>query len=88
MSASSSACPPGRRTRSTPRTASTNAEWHGRAVGLTPAGVHSNARLEGAEILFARGEGPWLIDVEGNRHVDYMLGRGPAPIRTTPCRSA
>lgn len=65
-------------------TASSNAAWHGRASGLTPAGVHSNARLEGAEIVFARGEGPWLVDVEGNRHVDYMLGRGPAVLGHSP----
>ncbi len=61
-----------------------NADWHDRARGLTPAGVHSNARLEGAEIVFARGEGPWLIDADGNRHVDYMLGRGPAVLGHSP----
>lgn len=65
-------------------TSSSNADWYERATGLTPAGVHSNARLEGAEIVFARGEGPWLIDVEGNRHVDYMLGRGPAVLGHSP----
>ncbi len=34
--------------------------------------------------MFARGEGPWLFDVEGNRYVDYMLGRGPAVLGHTP----
>lgn len=64
--------------------AGTNARWHDRARELTPAGVHSNARLVGAETIFARGHGPWLFDVEGNRYVDYMLGRGPAVLGHTP----
>lgn len=59
-------------------------DWYGRATGLTPAGVHSNARLIGAETVFAGGDGPWLFDVDGNRHVDYMLGRGPAVLGHTP----
>ncbi|MEM7092186.1 MAG: aminotransferase class III-fold pyridoxal phosphate-dependent enzyme [Actinomycetota bacterium] len=62
----------------------TNAGWHDRARALTPAGVHSNARLGGATTVFARGDGPWLFDVEGRRYVDYMLGRGPAVLGHTP----
>lgn len=62
----------------------TNTSWHERARELTPAGVHSNARIAGAETVFARGDGPWLFDVEGNRYVDYMLGRGPALFGHTP----
>lgn len=63
---------------------SSTSDWHRRAKGLTPAGVHSNARLIGAETVFTRGEGPWLFDVDGHRHVDYMLGRGPAILGHTP----
>ncbi len=59
-------------------------DWHRRARDLTPAGVHSNARLAGAGTVFARGEGPWLFDTDGERHVDYMLGRGPAVLGHTP----
>ncbi len=62
----------------------TNIAWHQRARSLTPAGVHSNARIAGAGTVFGRGEGPWLFDVEGNRYVDYMLGRGPAVLGHTP----
>jgi glutamate-1-semialdehyde 2,1-aminomutase len=62
----------------------TNTAWHHRARGLTPAGVHSNARLAGAGTVLARGNGPWLFDVEGRRYVDYMLGRGPAVLGHTP----
>ena len=62
----------------------TNAGWHKRAAGLTPAGVHSNARLAGANTILTRGDGPWLFDAEGNRYIDYMLGRGPAVLGHTP----
>lgn len=69
---------------STGGSANSNATWHGRARELTPAGVHSNARLMGAETIFHRGEGPWLFDADGHRYVDYMLGRGPAVLGHTP----
>ena len=65
-------------------TTPTNAGYHRRASELTPAGVHSNARLAGAGTVFARGDGPWLFDVENRRYVDYMLGRGPAVLGHTP----
>jgi glutamate-1-semialdehyde 2,1-aminomutase len=61
-----------------------NSSWHKRASSLTPAGVHSNARLVGADVVFTHGLGPWLFDVEGHRHIDYMLGRGPAFLGHTP----
>jgi glutamate-1-semialdehyde 2,1-aminomutase len=61
-----------------------NAELHQRARRLTPAGVHSNARLVGADTVFTHGDGPWLFDADGNRYVDYMLGRGPAVLGHTP----
>jgi glutamate-1-semialdehyde 2,1-aminomutase len=48
-----------------------------RAVHLTPGGVHSNVRLAGPRRFFARGEGAWLWDVDGNDYVDYLLGQGP-----------
>jgi len=62
----------------------TNLGWHQRAQQSTPAGVHSNARLSAATTVFERGDGPWLFDVEGDRYVDYMLGRGPAILGHTP----
>jgi glutamate-1-semialdehyde 2,1-aminomutase len=62
----------------------TNAKWHARAARLTPAGVHSNARIVGSDIVHTHGLGPWLVDVEGQRHVDYMLGRGPAFLGHAP----
>jgi glutamate-1-semialdehyde 2,1-aminomutase len=50
---------------------------HEEALRLTPGGVHSNVRLERADVFFARGEGAWLWDVDGNDYVDYLLGQGP-----------
>ena len=63
---------------------SNNEAWHRRASAQTPGGVHSNARLVGAETVFVRGEGPWLFDTDGVRYVDYMLGRGPAFLGHSP----
>jgi glutamate-1-semialdehyde 2,1-aminomutase len=61
-----------------------NHSWHERAAKHTPAGVHSNARLVGRDVVFEYGDGAWLIDVDGQRHIDYMLGRGPAFLGHTP----
>jgi glutamate-1-semialdehyde 2,1-aminomutase len=52
-----------------------------RARRLIPGGVNSPARAFGAvggEPLFiARGEGPWLIDLDGHRYLDYIGSWGP-----------
>ena len=52
-----------------------------RAQGLIPGGVNSPARAFGAvggqPIFIARGEGPHLIDVDGNRYLDYIGSWGP-----------
>src|SRR5438270_10037328 len=52
-----------------------------RAGRLIPGGVNSPARAFGAvggEPLFiARGEGPYLIDLDGNRYLDYIGSWGP-----------
>jgi glutamate-1-semialdehyde 2,1-aminomutase len=55
-----------------------------RATELTPGGVHSNVRLTGARRFFARGEGAWLWDVDGNDYVDYLLGQGPSFLGHAP----
>ncbi|CAN5588842.1 glutamate-1-semialdehyde 2,1-aminomutase [soil metagenome] len=52
-----------------------------RAKRLIPGGVNSPARAFGAvggEPLFiARGEGPYLFDIDGNRYLDYVGSWGP-----------
>lgn len=46
-----------------------------------PGGVNSPARafggVGGEPIVFARGEGPYLHDVDGNRYIDYIGSWGP-----------
>src|ERR687883_1796620 len=52
-----------------------------RAGRLIPGGVNSPARAFGAvggEPLFiARGEGPYLFDLDGNQYLDYVGSWGP-----------
>ena len=56
-------------------------ELYQRAVGLLPGGVNSPVRAMQAigrdPIFVARGEGAELIDVDGNRYVDWMQSWGP-----------
>ena len=52
-----------------------------RANQLIPGGVNSPARAFGAvggtPLVIDRGEGATLIDVDGNRYIDYVLSWGP-----------
>src|SRR5262249_29166955 len=52
-----------------------------RALQVMPGGVNSPARAFGAvggePIFIERAEGPWLIDVDGNRYLDYIGSWGP-----------
>ncbi|HMJ01557.1 MAG TPA: glutamate-1-semialdehyde 2,1-aminomutase [Conexibacter sp.] len=58
-----------------------SAELYARALELLPGGVNSPVRAMraiGRDPLFvARGEGCELIDVDGNRYVDYVCSWGP-----------
>jgi glutamate-1-semialdehyde 2,1-aminomutase len=58
-----------------------SAELYARAVALLPGGVNSPVRAMraiGRDPLFvARGEGAELIDVDGNRYIDYVCSWGP-----------
>jgi glutamate-1-semialdehyde 2,1-aminomutase len=51
------------------------------AVQVMPGGVNSPARafggVGGEPIFIERAEGPWLIDVDGNRYLDYIGSWGP-----------
>ncbi len=52
-----------------------------RAQKLMPGGVNSPARAFGAvggePVVFRRGEGAYLWDVDGNRYIDYIGSWGP-----------
>jgi glutamate-1-semialdehyde 2,1-aminomutase len=51
------------------------------ASGLLPGGVNSPVRafraVGGSPFFVERGEGAYLVDVDGNRYVDYVLSWGP-----------
>ncbi len=61
--------------------ASRSAAAYARAVDLLPGGVNSPVRAMrsiGRDPIFvARGEGADLIDVDGNRYVDWVMSWGP-----------
>ncbi len=52
-----------------------------RRRGLMPGGVSSPVRafraVGGSPLFIERGEGAYLVDVDGNRYVDYVLSWGP-----------
>jgi glutamate-1-semialdehyde 2,1-aminomutase len=51
------------------------------AQTLLPGGVDSPARafraVGGQPLFISHGEGPYLVDVDGNRFIDYVLSFGP-----------
>ena len=51
------------------------------AVGLMPGGVSSPVRafkaVGGSPLFIDHGAGAYLVDVDGNRYVDYVLSWGP-----------
>lgn len=58
-----------------------SSELYRRATRLMPGGVNSPVRafrgVGGDPLFIARGEGPYLVDADGNRYVDYVLSWGP-----------
>jgi glutamate-1-semialdehyde 2,1-aminomutase len=53
-------------------------ELYDRALSATPGGVNSPVRAAYPYPNFAeRGEGAHLVDADGNRYVDYVMGYGP-----------
>ncbi len=62
-----------------PRTRSRDA--YSRACRVIPGGVNSPARAFGAvggqPIVMARGQGPYLYDIDGNQYLDYVGSWGP-----------
>ena len=49
-------------------------------------GVSSNFRYHDLPVplTFARGQGPWLWDVDGNRYLDFVIGNGAAFLGHSP----
>ncbi len=65
----------------TPRPRPRSAAAFDRACRVIPGGVNSPARAFGAvggkPPFIARGEGPYLHDIDGNRYLDYVGSWGP-----------
>ena len=62
-------------------TRETSARLFTEALNLLPGGVSSPVRafkaVGGSPLFIDRGEGAYLVDVDGNRYVDYVLSWGP-----------
>jgi glutamate-1-semialdehyde 2,1-aminomutase len=56
------------------------------ASAYLPGGVNSNYRLgiSPTPLVFDHAEGPCLSDVDGNRFIDYYLGKGPMILGHSP----
>src|SRR5947208_9213516 len=56
-------------------------EAFARASRVIPGGVNSPARafggVGGQPLFIARGEGPYLYDIDGNQYLDYIGSWGP-----------
>ena len=65
-------------------------DYYQEAVKLMPGGVNSPVRafksVGGTPLFFERGEGAYLIDVDGNRYIDYVLSWGPLIMGHAPPR--
>lgn len=52
-------------------------ELYERAVKIMPGGVNSNGRARSPyPIYFKEAQGPYLIDVDGNKYIDLIMGNG------------
>ena len=55
--------------------------WYRRAVKVMPGGVNSPVRAFGSvgmlPVFVREGKGSTLIDVDGNRYIDYVMSWGP-----------
>src|SRR6516164_8226834 len=65
----------------TTRNRSRSAAAFDRAKAAIPGGVNSPARAFGAvggsPLFIARGDGPYLFDLDGNRYLDFIGSWGP-----------
>jgi len=66
---------------SSPTSSSTSAELWDRARKVLPGGVNSPVRsfksVGGDPFFVERGQGPYLVDTDGRRYVDYIMSWGP-----------
>ena len=64
-----------------------NKLWE-KAIGLIPGGVNSPVRafgsVGGKPLFIARANGPYIIDADGNRYLDYVGSYGPLILGHAP----
>jgi glutamate-1-semialdehyde 2,1-aminomutase len=74
--------------RETTRATAESERLFAEALELMPGGVSSPVRafraVGGAPFFVERGEGAYLVDVDGNRYVDYVLSWGPLILGHAP----
>lgn len=61
-----------------PRSSQLYREARARIAGGVNSAVRAFKAVGGEPVFFARGEGPYLWDVDGNRYTDYVGSWGPA----------
>ena len=61
----------------TTRSLAGSAELLDRAEKVSPGGVHTSIRRIDPQINFARAEGAYIYDVDGNQYIDYHAAFGP-----------
>ncbi|RME42975.1 MAG: aminotransferase class III-fold pyridoxal phosphate-dependent enzyme, partial [Chloroflexi bacterium] len=63
-------------------------ELYAEAQQVLPGGVDSPVRafraVGGTPLFIERGQGPYLIDADGNRYIDYVLSYGPLILGHAP----
>ncbi|MFB6300924.1 MAG: glutamate-1-semialdehyde 2,1-aminomutase [Halobacteriales archaeon] len=53
-------------------------ELYDRALSVLPGGVNSSVRaIKPYPFFIERGDGGYVIDADGNRYIDYVMGYGP-----------
>ena len=67
-----------------PRTFETSHRLIEEAREWLPGGSSSDYRLGPTALVFERGDGPYLYDVDGNRLIDYFCGAGPVILGHNP----
>jgi glutamate-1-semialdehyde 2,1-aminomutase len=61
----------------TTRSLAGSAELLDRATKVAPGGVHTSIRRIDPQINFARADGAYIYDVDGNQYIDYHAAFGP-----------
>ena len=60
-----------------------------RALSVMPGGVNSSVRaVRPYPFFIEKGDGGHVIDADGNRYIDYVMGYGPLDRKSTRLNSS